>query len=210
MRALVPEPPRAPRQRPALPRVAWLAAAALAFAGAVAGGIAWATRDPGPGARGRVAAAVVPATPAAAFDLALPPAQTAGAPGRRAAAAPPPELSAASAAAVLAAIAPVRLAPPEVVKKVTAEATAQLETYRPSIVKECWPADGLPRGAKSAKVTIHVTFDAQGREIARGISEERRAPTGAFGKCLRALPGTNLSVSPPGTNVAVSMAMTYP
>jgi hypothetical protein len=98
----------------------------------------------------------------------------------------------------------------ELATRVREEAKAQFETYRNEIVSQCWPEKGLPRGARTAKLTINVTFDAQGHEIARGISEDRRAPAGEFGRCVRSLSGITLGVSPPGSNVAVSIPVSYP
>jgi hypothetical protein len=99
---------------------------------------------------------------------------------------------------------------PEVVARSTQEARAQLEVHREAILSSCWPASGLPGGRKSAKLTLNVTFDAQGREIARGIVDDRKAPAGPFARCLQNLPQTKLSIEPPGANVAISMAVAYP
>lgn len=101
--------------------------------------------------------------------------------------------------------APARVTP-ELLNRVTSDASAQIETYRPQFVSRCTPPGGLGEGAQ---VTFHVTFDAQGREIARGISENRRNRAGAFAKCMRELGGIEFSVPPPGTNVAVSVPMSF-
>jgi hypothetical protein len=98
----------------------------------------------------------------------------------------------------------------ELLTRVREEAKAQLETYRNEVVSQCWPAKGLPKGARTATLTVNVTFDAQGHEIARGISEDRRAPAGEFGRCVRNLNGITLGISPPGSNVAVSIPVSYP
>jgi hypothetical protein len=96
---------------------------------------------------------------------------------------------------------------PELVARVLSDATVQLENQRPQILARCSPAGGLNGGAQ---LTFNVTFDAQGREIARGISENRRARSGAFAKCLRDIDGMRLSIPPPGTNVAVSVPVSFP
>jgi hypothetical protein len=85
---------------------------------------------------------------------------------------------------------------------------AQLESARELIVSRCWPRGGVD-GRSSARLTFNVTFDAQGREIARGITEDRRAPGGAFARCVREH-GTALAIAPPGTNIGVSLSMAYP
>jgi hypothetical protein len=114
--------------------------------------------------------------------------------------APPPERPAPPAAPVT----------PELAQRVKAETVAQLELLRPEIVALCWPSGGLSRGRTSATVTFNITFDAQGREIARGITEDRRAPAGEFARCLRELPGMGLTIAAPGTNVGVAIPVSYP
>jgi hypothetical protein len=96
-----------------------------------------------------------------------------------------------------------------VVARATEQARDQIESLRAQIVSRCWPAGGLPGGRSSATLSFNVAFDAQGREIARGISEQRRAPAGEFARCLRKMEAP-LSISPPGTNVGVSFAVTFP
>ena len=86
----------------------------------------------------------------------------------------------------------------------------EIEKLRPYIVSRCWPAGGLAGGQTSAKLTFQITFDEKGREIARGISEDRSAPAGEFGSCLAKLEGMTLSIEPPGTNVGVSVPVTFP
>jgi hypothetical protein len=212
MRAPAPNPPSAAHDDRARSPFLALVIAVLLFALGVGGGIAYVTADPGPSAR-REMVAEPPVTivdPAPPVAPPLPVVPVPPVPGAQRAGAPPsPEASAAAAAAVLAALAPARQAPADIVQQVTEEAQAQLESYRPKIMKECWPSEGLPRGASTAKLTIHSTFDAQGREIARGITEDRRAPGGAFASCLRKLP-TALSVSGTGRRVAVAIPLTYP
>jgi hypothetical protein len=61
---------------------------------------------------------------------------------------------------------------------------------------------------KEAKVTLNVTFDASGREIARGVSTDRRTPA-EFTACLRTIP-TPVDVAPPGSTVAVAVPLSYP
>jgi hypothetical protein len=100
---------------------------------------------------------------------------------------------------------------PELVSRVAEEATRVLESARPELAARCVPAEGL--ADEGARLTFNVTFDASGREIARGISEDRRArATGAtaVASCLRKLPIGSLRVAPPGTNVAVRVAMSFP
>ena len=173
------------------------------------GGIAYFTAGPGATSAPQQALAplqpdAAPLQPAAEPRLAPPPARAlAQAPARR--------------PATAAGVAPPSPAPPapsdpraELHGRVTQEAKAQLDTYRNEIVSRCWPANGLPRGARTARLTVNATFDAQGHEIARGISEDRRAPAGEFARCVRNLGGIRLGVAPPGSSVAISIPMSYP
>jgi hypothetical protein len=99
-------------------------------------------------------------------------------------------------------------AAPELVARVAEEARAKIEEQRDYIASSC--GNGGADGRPAAKLTFNITFDAQGREIARGISEDRRAPAGEFGRCLRKLQGITLAVAPPGSNVGVSIPVAFP
>lgn len=103
-------------------------------------------------------------------------------------------------------------APPargEVLARATEELARTLETARPGLAERCVPPERRASG-RSARVTFNVTFDATGREIARGISDDRRAPAPEVARCLRRLPLGALRVPAPGANVGVRVAMTLP
>jgi hypothetical protein len=89
-------------------------------------------------------------------------------------------------------------------------ALAAFEEQRADLTARCWPAGGLRGGRSRAELRLNLTFDASGREIARGIMENRRAPSGELTSCLRKLRGTGLRVPPPGTIVAVTLPVTFP
>ena len=111
---------------------------------------------------------------------------------------------------VIVAAPPSRVAQPatEVSSRVADEARARMEDLRNYMDASCWIGRAAER--KTARVTFNLTFDAQGREIARGISEDRRAPAPELGRCLRRLQGTTLAIAPTGANVGVSLPMTFP
>ncbi len=94
--------------------------------------------------------------------------------------------------------------------RATEEVKAQMETLRPYILSHCLPSGTLRGGQASARLTISSTFDSQGREIARGVSEDRRAPAGELAGCVRQLQGLALSISPQGANVGVNVAVAFP
>jgi hypothetical protein len=96
--------------------------------------------------------------------------------------------------------------------KLVAEASARLklEGLKQDMISRCWPESGLGGGRERAQLTFSLAFDASGKEIARGISEDRAAPAGAFARCLRALPIGSLSIPAPGARIGVKVAMAFP
>jgi hypothetical protein len=98
---------------------------------------------------------------------------------------------------------------PDLVARVAEQARERLEGLRPLLVRRCWP-EGGPRSRAASTVVVNLTFDASGREIARGISESRRAPAGEAGACLRKLRDAPIAIAPPGATVGVSVPLTLP
>jgi hypothetical protein len=96
------------------------------------------------------------------------------------------------------------------VARATEEVKAQIESLRPYIVSNFLASARLRGDPPRATVTIDSTFDRHGREIARGVSEDRRAPAGELAACLRQLQGVALSISPPGANVGVRVPVAFP
>jgi hypothetical protein len=99
---------------------------------------------------------------------------------------------------------------PQLVERVAAEVTRKLEESRSELIERCVPASRLVHGAPGASFTFNVTFDANGREIARGIGEDRRARAPEVASCLRKLPLGSLRVAAPGATVGVRVAMHLP
>jgi hypothetical protein len=99
---------------------------------------------------------------------------------------------------------------PQLVARVTREVTRKLEESRSELIERCVPASRLAHGETSAKFTFNVTFDASGREIARGINEDRHLRAPEVASCLRKLPIGSLRVSAPGATVGVRVAMHLP
>jgi hypothetical protein len=88
--------------------------------------------------------------------------------------------------------------------------SAGLEDRRAELVARCMPDEGLPGGKTSTALVFNVTFDPQGREIARGIIDDRRAPAGAFLDCLARRPDGALSIPPPGKHVTLRATVRFP
>jgi hypothetical protein len=100
--------------------------------------------------------------------------------------------------------------PPEQLEVHKAEVLTHVEQQRKRVVSSCWPKEGLPKGQRSATVTYSLTFNPEGREVGRGIVQDRRAPAGKFARCLGLLRGTAFSISPPGTYVTLKVPVAYP
>jgi hypothetical protein len=89
------------------------------------------------------------------------------------------------------------------------QAQAALDALRPGIVKACWtpPPAGEPA---SILLTYDVTFGADGRILALGISEQREAYRTSVAECVRRQPQPVLHVDPPGQSVRVILGLPMP
>ncbi len=185
-------------------RLTWLASALVAatlvafFAGRWAADAA-AGRAAAPALGGVTAAAATPAPPA---------------PDWRPRAPDPGPASPSPAPALPVRVEPAGVSPggrpsPALVARVAEEAGQALEAARPELTARCVPP-GRPPGQAAARFTLNVTFDASGREIARGLSEDRGARSPEVAGCLRRLPLGALRVSAPGANVGVRLALSLP
>jgi hypothetical protein len=99
---------------------------------------------------------------------------------------------------------------PALVSQVTEAARLGLEAARADLVARCVPPARLAAGGPAVPFTFNLTFDGSGREIARGISEDRRARAPEMASCLRRLPLGTLRVPAPGTRVGVRVALALP
>ncbi|WP_437594062.1 hypothetical protein [Sorangium sp. So ce1000] len=94
--------------------------------------------------------------------------------------------------------------------RVEADVAKALEARRSLFVKQCWePSLRKNPDPARAKYIFNMTFDASGKEIARGISEVRGMDRPDAAQCLRMMP-LGLGVPPPGTRVSVEIEMTLP
>jgi hypothetical protein len=199
--------PKHPSHPPRTRRWPWIAAPALLALAFVLGrstvdaspasGAPPRERPPAPARRGATLEAMAPRVPAAPPAAPIAPAVTAETPAEA-------EGARARASRLRTPLSP------EAQARVNDDARAAIERARPHVVARCWPRDGLPGGRRRTTITYNVTFDPDGHEIGRGMLDDRRAPAGEFGKCLRRLPDAPLSVSPPGTFVTLRLPVTYP
>jgi hypothetical protein len=90
---------------------------------------------------------------------------------------------------------------------VTAEARAQIEAARDRLGERCAPRGPPLDGRGHGRLVMNLTFDRQGREIARGIMQDRRTHSTELAGCLRALP--RIEVTPPSVNVGVAIPVTF-
>ncbi|KYF66846.1 hypothetical protein BE11_00345 [Sorangium cellulosum] len=100
--------------------------------------------------------------------------------------------------------------PSELYKRVEADAIKALEARRSLFVKQCWePSLKKSPTPARAKYLFNMTFDASGKEIARGISEVRGMDRPDAAQCLRMIP-LGIGVPPPGARTAVEVEMILP
>jgi hypothetical protein len=97
--------------------------------------------------------------------------------------------------------APTASTKPEVV---AADARKEIEKQRAALVKACFEP-----GAKKVKITLNFTFGADGKQITRGVSEDRETGREGGGRCVsdKLEP---ITVPPPGANTYVEIPWELP
>lgn len=99
---------------------------------------------------------------------------------------------------------------PEVITKASEDAARALEKAKKKLSDACWkPALAETPEPKTARYLFNLSFDARGKEIARGVTELRDESRADVGQCLRAQP-IGLEIPPPGAIIAVSIALEFP
>jgi hypothetical protein len=125
--------------------------------------------------------------------------------------APPQQSSVAHDASTVGAAAAVALEPHETLSgRVIEQAKAKLEQQRASLKTKCWdgPAAKNPQPAAS-RFVWSFTFDAEGKQLARGISEDRATLRPGTSICL----STELEpfeIAPPGRSIEVKVDFQLP
>ncbi|WP_438014299.1 hypothetical protein WMF18_25695 [Sorangium sp. So ce315] len=117
----------------------------------------------------------------------------------------------ASAATAERAAAPAPPAAPSVPRdEVARQAARALDAHRPALVERCYrPAIAAQAEPRTVKYVFNITFDARGRQIARGLIEDREAARPEVTACLvAALPP--VEIAPPGANVRVDVPFSLP
>lgn len=88
---------------------------------------------------------------------------------------------------------------------VLADALKALEAHRAAVVDKCL----TPNGATRSKFSFNITFDASGKQIARGFIEDRATARPGVGPCVSdTVPA--LEVAPRGAIVQVDGEWTLP
>jgi len=94
--------------------------------------------------------------------------------------------------------------------RVAADAAAALDEQRATLVEKCWaPSARAQPTPPSMKLTYNFTFDAQGNQLARGVTLDRATARADVTSCLNGavLP---IHVPPPGASVAVDVPFALP
>ncbi len=106
-----------------------------------------------------------------------------------------------------AAPAPSSSAKPEVVR---ADAKKALDAQRATLVKACFePSLAKKKDPPKMKLGLNFTFDAQGKQITRGISEDRETARADVLACLSEKLEP-ITVPPPGANTYVEIPWELP
>lgn len=156
------------------------------------------------------------------FGLHRDAAPPASAPSASAGSAPIVPVSSASAAAVASTTAPRPDASTPPSPSATADASARskatidsdvaqaIEKLKQRTVKECWlPLKGQPGLPAKVKFVYSGSFDPTGKEVARGISEDREANAPKVSACLRSF-SMELTIPAPGQYVNVNVPFEVP
>jgi hypothetical protein len=95
--------------------------------------------------------------------------------------------------------------------RVSEDVQAVLRARMPRWIETCWnPAVAANPTPATSKHTINITFDAEGNEIARGISDVRDEPSrDDVGACLRA-DREPIRVPPPKQTIQVVVWLRLP
>ncbi|AUX45071.1 hypothetical protein SOCE26_065520 [Sorangium cellulosum] len=103
---------------------------------------------------------------------------------------------------------PARSATPR--DEVARRAAEALEAHRAALMQRCYtPAIAAQPERPVVKYVFNITFDAQGRQVARGVIEDRETARPEVTACLgTALPP--LSIPPPGARVRVDVPFSLP
>lgn len=87
---------------------------------------------------------------------------------------------------------------------------ALLGEKKRTLLPKCWqPALAQRPEPAIAKFRLNMMFDAQGREVGRGLHEDRSAIRTDVANCIRNQAMT-LQISPPGVPVSVTVPLDFP
>ncbi|MFO7563443.1 MAG: hypothetical protein R6X02_12430 [Enhygromyxa sp.] len=104
----------------------------------------------------------------------------------------------------------VTAAPQGLDEKVQQDATEAFDDIRGRVRTECWDAlPNDPEAPDAVNVVLSLSYGADGKLLASGISEDREASRKGLVKCLRPLIH-ELDVPAPGHNLSVELQVTIP
>jgi hypothetical protein len=126
--------------------------------------------------------------------------------------APPPVLASSAAQALpLISAQAAKTAASADVSRAQTEASRALAQTKQSLLTACWaPSIANAPEPPTSRYTVEVSFNVDGVEVARGISEVRGVPSRQdVAECLRKRPGT-LRIPPPRSPVTVELTLDFP
>ena len=95
--------------------------------------------------------------------------------------------------------------------KATAEAQKAVAAWKKQLVPKCWaPMVAKAPEPATSKYSLQIAFDADGKEVGRGVSELRGTPSRAdVADCLRS-EKLGLSIPAPGAPITVEVELAFP
>jgi hypothetical protein len=99
---------------------------------------------------------------------------------------------------------------PELLGRVTDDATRAVVARRSEIRSQCW--DALPDAEDApaeVPLGLSISFDASGKVLASGVSEDRETARAGVAACVGPIVHS-LEIPPPGANVGIELSITVP
>ncbi|HEY2775897.1 MAG TPA: hypothetical protein VGK20_17780 [Candidatus Binatia bacterium] len=96
------------------------------------------------------------------------------------------------------------------IRRARTDAAGAMAAHKQLVVERCWkPSVASSPDPASMRLVYDVTFSPDGRQIARGIDEDRERARADVAKCAATLP-LAMKIRPPGRSVRLQLVMDLP